>query len=113
MKGPPYVPFGYGPWPSNDILDHDPNPSPHYRDGYDNRGPGGTHMEEPDDLWIDRIVYPPRGVRQGAMGDMMATARADMLRAADAMEHEQDARSRAFRISVGNVTGKKPGPSED
>lgn len=94
-KGPPYLPFGYGPWPDNDVMGEETDPSPHYRDGYHNRAPGGAHIEGPTDLWIDRIVYPRR---LEAVSDMEAD--------------RMDARSRDFRITVGQVTGRKPGPEE-
>ena len=94
--GPRFSGFGgYGPWPDNDKLESDQNPSPHYEDGFMNRAPAGCHTEGPADIWIDAIVYPAR---------MYAGSN----READAM----DARSRDFRITVGQVTGRKTGPEE-
>jgi hypothetical protein len=95
--GPKYSGFGgYGPWPDNDVPLEDGDPSPHYRDGWMNRAPGGAHYELPTDYWLDCLTYPDRPA---------ATSNG----VADRLE----ARSRAFRISQGNVTGKAPGPSED
>ena len=92
-KGPPFSGFGgYGPWPDNDPEPQ--NPSPHYEDGYHNRAPGG-HMEAPTDIWIDRMLYPVRL-------NPVSVAEADGF----------DARSRDFRLTVGNITGRKPGPEE-
>lgn len=113
MRGPAFRSGlgGYGPWPTGEILDHDTDPSPFYKDGYDNCAPGG-HMEAPDDLWIDRIVYPRRN-QNPEVRAMMDHARAEMLHAADEQDMAYYMRSRSFRISQGNVTGRDPGPSED
>jgi len=97
-KGPDFFGLGsYGPWPTNDEPIEGAPVSPHYNDGYANRAPGCAHIEGPGDYWIDCMVYPgerPNGAYE---------ASADRL----------EARSRAFRISAGNVTGRNPGPSED
>jgi len=79
----------------NDKLESDQNPSPHYEDGFNNRAPAGCHTEGPGDIWIDAMVYPDR---------MYAGSNIE----ADAM----DARSRDFKISVGQVLGRKTGPEE-
>lgn len=87
---------GYGPWPTNDEPTQDAPVSPHYDDGYANRAPGCSHIEGPADYWLDTTLYPDRP---------------NGMYASDIDRLEQ--RSRAFRISAGNITGRKPGPSED
>lgn len=83
------------PWPTNDTPIHEQNPSPHQSDGYHNRGPGGAHYEPGSEYWLDCLVYPERPeVSNEGVG------RADMA-------------SRMYQVSVGNVTGKKPGPTPD
>jgi hypothetical protein len=84
---------GYGPWPDTDPPGVGADPSPYYKDGYANRAPAGCHVEGPADYWIDCMVYPDRSY---ANSEPMA----DML----------DHNSRFFRVSEGNITGKKPGP---
>lgn len=80
------------PWPTNDRpFENEDNPSPHFDDGYYNRAPGGAHTQGPADYWLDCAVYPER----------------------TAWSEEQDRQARDFRVSVGNITGKKPGPSTD
>ncbi len=93
-KGPDFTGFGgYGPWPDNDVQSGDNPPSPHYGDGYRNRAPGGTHIEAPTDYWLDCAIYPER--TDPASGRE---------------SYELEARARGFNLSVGNVTGRKPGP---
>jgi len=95
-KGPDFTGFGgYGPWPDNDKPAIGGDPSPHYGDGYANRAPAGSHIEAGSDYWIDCLVYPERVY---AMSDQQA----------DALDHN----SRFFKVTVGNVTGKKPGPED-
>ena len=96
-KGPDFTGGfgGYGPWPDNDVP-FEEDPSPHYHDGYRNRMPGGGHYELPTDFWVDQIVYPDRPAPMTA-----------------ASANDLDLRARSFRISVGNITGRRPGPSED
>jgi hypothetical protein len=86
---------GYGPWPETD-MPLGPNPSGGYKDGYYGRFPGGGYGERPTDMWLDSLVYPERPYPDS-----------------DGMADRLDARSRAFRVSVGNVTGRRSGPSED
>lgn len=94
-EGPKFTGLGgYGPWPDNDKPLENQDPSPHYPDGYANRGPDGTHFEQGSDIWLDALVYP---------------ARSPIL--TDAQDAQASMRARAFVISNGNVTGKKPGPS--
>lgn len=94
--GPDFLGFGsYGPWPDNDPPQSYENPSPHFRDGYQNRAPAGTHQESPTEYWLDCLTYPERTT---ADGDYIA----DVL----------DARSRDFRVSLGQLTGRKVGPAE-
>src|SRR5215475_10180511 len=96
-KGPDYSGFGgYGPWPDNDPPFENTPGGNHYNDAYHHRGPSGTLIEAPSDYWIDCAIYPDR---QQPMNDVQA----------DAM----DMRARSFRISVGNVTGWRHGPSDD
>lgn len=93
--GPDFTGFGgYGPWPDNDPPQSEENPSPHYRDGWQNRAPGGCHDSAPTDYWLDCLTYPER---TSANGDTQA----------DTLDHD----SRFFRITVGTVTGRKPGPT--
>ena len=97
-KGPDFSGFGgYGPWPDNDVLDSEPdNPCPHYEDGYDVHGPGGTRIEAPTALWLDRMVYPRR-----------------VIAMTEAEENRSSHETREFAVSIGNITGKNPGPSRD
>ena len=84
------------PWPNNDLPGENENtPSPHDPDGYHNRLPGGGHNELPSSIWLDSLVYPERP-EHDARGTDMA-----------------DFRDRQFAVSVGNLTGKKVGPSTD
>lgn len=84
------------PWPTTDQPFVEENPCPHYDDGYMNRAPGGGHIEAPTDYWLDCMVYPYRDKADSA-----------------AQANRMDMRSRSFRITAGNMTGKDPGPSED
>jgi hypothetical protein len=85
------------PWPTNDApFSLDDDPSPHYRDGYHNRAPGGAHTQAPTDFWLDGVVYPDRP-------DVLDSRASDIA----------DFRDRQFVVSVGNRTGKKVGPSTD
>lgn len=86
------------PWPDNDtpIYQEGDTPSPHQHDGYNNRLPGGGHYEGGSDYWLDCLVWPERP--DLPLGDA---------------EGRNDFRSRQFVVSVGNVTGKKVGPSTD
>jgi hypothetical protein len=86
---------GYGGWPDTDLPFEEQDPSPYYVDGYANRMPGGGHYESPTDLWADKIVYPEREYC-----------------ASEAQEERLYLSSRAFRITVGNVTGRRPGPPD-
>ena len=96
-KGPNFTGFGgYGPWPDNDPPFENVPGGEHYEDAYRHRGPSGTLIENPSDYWLDCAIYPDRP-------QPMNDAQADSL----------DMRARAFRISVGNVTGWRHGPSED
>lgn len=83
------------PWPLTDLPIVEQEPSPHYPDGYRNRMPLGGHYETPSEMWLDQMVYPDRP-RAGSEGEANAL----------------DLRSRFLGISVGNATGRKPGPSE-
>lgn len=83
------------PWPTTDTPIVDTEPSRHYTDGYHNRLPLGGHNELPTDYWLDSMVYPKRP--EIGNGEVSAA----------------DISSRRFGISIGNATGKKPGPSFD
>lgn len=87
--------FGYGPWPETD-MPFESNPGGGYKDGYNGRYPGGAYHERPSDMWLDAMVYPERPYP-----------------ASDEQANRLDLRSRALRISIGNATGRKSGPSED
>lgn len=91
--GKDFIPFGYGPWPDNDLpLDDNPGGG-HYEDGYHHRGPLGTLIENPSDYWLDCMVYPER-------------PSADSAQSAERL----DLASRNLTIGVGNATGRKNGP---
>lgn len=77
---------GSGPWPREGLV---PGPVPplEYEDGYDNIP---AHFEAPSELGLDEMVMPRRN---GARAEAYSR--------------------RAFRLSVGNVTGTKNGPPED
>lgn len=93
--GPRFSGFGgYGPVPDNDKMLSDQNPSPHYEDGNNNRGPGG-HTEGPADIWIDAMVYPTRSYA-----------------GSDVEADRMDRTAWFIRTTLGNITGKKPGPEE-
>ncbi len=87
--------FGYGPWPETDKPFEKPPGGEYIGDGYANRSPGGCHTQTGTDYWLDCIVYPERTYADG-------TLLADTL----------DARSRDFRVSIGQLTGRKVGPAE-
>jgi hypothetical protein len=82
------------PWPTNDTPIHGET-SPHQDDGYSNRLPGGGHYEGGSDYWLDCLIYPERP------------------EVSDAEVGRADFDSRMFRVSPGNITGRKPGPSTD
>jgi hypothetical protein len=84
------------PWPDNDTPIHEQDPSPHQHDGYANRLPGGGHYEGGSDYWLDCMVYPER--------PEIGTGNS---------EGHADFDSRMFRVNLGNLTGKKVGPSTD
>jgi hypothetical protein len=96
-KGPDFTSglSGYGPWPDNDKLESEQDPSPHYPEGFYNRSPAGTSREAPSDMWLSAMVYPER-------------TRAITTREADAM----DIRSRKYEVTLSNLMGTKTGPAE-
>jgi hypothetical protein len=98
MANPPkFTGFGgYGPWPDNDRPNDTQPGGGHYEDGYHDRAPGGTRIENPSDYWIDCVIYPDR-----------------QAPTSDAEADRQYLRARDFRISAGNATGLKPGPSDE
>lgn len=94
-KPPDWVGLGgYGPWPENDKPFVETPPGGDYiGDGYANRAPAGCHTQSGTDYWLDCALYPERTY---AFGDEQA----------DSLDRE----SRNFKITVGSLTGKKPGP---
>jgi hypothetical protein len=84
------------PWPTNDMPIHESDPSPHQSDGYHNRLPLGGHLEGGSDYWLDCMVYPERPEK--ATGNEMSRA---------------DIADRGFCVTVGTLTGRKPGPYPD
>ncbi len=95
-KPPDFVGWGgYGPWPETD-MPFEGNPGGGYKDGYYGRLPGGGYYETPSTMWLDAMVYPERPYPTN-----------------DDAADRLDLRSRELRISIGNATGRKTGPSED
>lgn len=78
---------GSGPWTRDGVTPDPTADSPDYADGYDNIP---AHFETPSELGLDELVMPRRN---GANAEAYSR--------------------RAFRLSVGNVTGAKNGPPED
>jgi hypothetical protein len=86
-NGIKFIPFGGGVWPDTNMPNTDQGDSPYYKDGWHNRP---VHYENPTDMFIDDIVYPDRA--EGS--------------------DSQYLKSRNIGVSIGNITGRKPGPSD-
>ena len=73
----------------------------HFPDGYD----GGNEL--PDDVYIDRMVYPHS---ESQMEHENRESRASRDNQAMAFRDREFQRSRHFDIQLGSATGKNPGP---
>lgn len=70
--------------------------------------------EMPDDLELDRLIYPERPAPRVASAVSMTMPHEDWLIEMDRQEKEQEAanfrRDRQFHMTVDNVTGTHTGP---
>jgi len=83
-------------------------PDQYYEDGFR----GGNEL--PDDLDLDRMIYPERKAKPEPMEWPEGMTYDEYQAMKDRKEDEQAAANyradRVFDITVGDVTGQKPGP---
>jgi len=82
-------------------------PNTYYPDGFCHGG------ELPDDLWIDRMIYPERQKPvdvEFQSGETFTEYQGRVDEAERKQEHDNYMRDRQFVLTEGNVTGVHTGP---